>query len=80
MLTSFYVITRYELGPQTCVFDEGHVLKNFQSQRYQALLRYKSRWRLLLTGTPLQNNLQELVVGVHELSGVVQGLSILGSR
>ncbi|EJF65407.1 hypothetical protein DICSQDRAFT_51421 [Dichomitus squalens LYAD-421 SS1] len=45
----------------TCVYDEGHVLKNFQSQRYQALLRYKARWRLLLTGTPLQNNLQELV-------------------
>lgn len=45
----------------TCVFDEGHVLKNFQSQRYQALLRYTARWRLLLTGTPLQNNLQELV-------------------
>ncbi|KAL4268944.1 hypothetical protein AB1N83_002062 [Pleurotus pulmonarius] len=44
-----------------CVFDEGHVLKNFQSQRYQALLRFDSRWRLLLTGTPLQNNLQELV-------------------
>ena len=50
------------LAPQTCVFDEGHMMKNFQSQRYQALLRYKSRWRLLLTGTPLQNNLQELVV------------------
>ncbi|KAH9972417.1 SNF2 family N-terminal domain-containing protein [Lactifluus volemus] len=45
----------------TCVFDEGHVLKNFDSQRYQALMRNKSRWRLLLTGTPLQNNLQELV-------------------
>lgn len=44
------------------MFDEGHILKNFQSQRYQALLRYESRWRLLLTGTPLQNNLQELVV------------------
>ncbi|KZT72068.1 hypothetical protein DAEQUDRAFT_664622 [Daedalea quercina L-15889] len=44
-----------------CVFDEGHVLKNFQSLRYQTLLRYESRWRLLLTGTPLQNNLQELV-------------------
>ena len=51
-------------GHQTCVYDEGHVLKNFQSQRYQALLRYKARWRLLLTGTPLQNNLQELVVRV----------------
>ncbi|KAJ3748791.1 SNF2 family N-terminal domain-containing protein [Lentinula detonsa] len=44
-----------------CVFDEGHVLKNFQSQRYSSLLRIQSRWRLLLTGTPLQNNLQELV-------------------
>ena len=47
---------------QACVFDEGHVLKNFQSQRYQALMKYPSEWRLLLTGTPLQNNLQELVV------------------
>ncbi|KAH9985991.1 SNF2 family N-terminal domain-containing protein [Russula compacta] len=45
----------------TCVFDEGHILKNFDSQRYQALMRNKSGWRLLLTGTPLQNNLQELV-------------------
>lgn len=44
-----------------CVFDEGHVLKNFQSQRYQALMKFRGRWRLLLTGTPLQNNLQELV-------------------
>ncbi|KAH8118982.1 SNF2 family N-terminal domain-containing protein [Phellopilus nigrolimitatus] len=45
----------------TCVFDEGHVLKNFQSQRYTALTRIGSEWKLLLTGTPLQNNLQELV-------------------
>ncbi|KAI0047777.1 hypothetical protein FA95DRAFT_1540877 [Auriscalpium vulgare] len=45
----------------TCIFDEGHILKNFESQRYQALMRNKSGWRLLLTGTPLQNNLQELV-------------------
>ncbi|CAE6374760.1 unnamed protein product [Rhizoctonia solani] len=46
---------------ETCVFDEGHVLKNFQSQRYQQLMKIQARWRLLLTGTPLQNNLQELV-------------------
>lgn len=45
----------------SCVFDEGHILKNFQSQRYQTLLKFGSKWRLLLTGTPLQNNLQELV-------------------
>ena len=58
LVTLSFLIMRH----QTCIFDEGHILKNFQSQRYQALLRYKSRWRLLLTGTPLQNNLQELVV------------------
>ncbi|KAL5485428.1 FUN30 [Sanghuangporus weigelae] len=45
----------------TCVFDEGHVLKNFQSQRYTTLTRIDAEWKLLLTGTPLQNNLQELV-------------------
>ncbi|KAF9033295.1 hypothetical protein BDZ89DRAFT_947818 [Hymenopellis radicata] len=50
-----------KIGWDSCVFDEGHVLKNFQSQRYQALLKVESKWRLLLTGTPLQNNLQELV-------------------
>jgi SWI/SNF-related matrix-associated actin-dependent regulator 1 of chromatin subfamily A len=47
---------------QCCIFDEGHTLKNFQSQRYASLLKLKPKWRLLLTGTPLQNNLQELVV------------------
>ncbi|KZT56567.1 hypothetical protein CALCODRAFT_435549 [Calocera cornea HHB12733] len=46
---------------RTCVFDEGHVLKNYQSQRYQHLMQIKVPWRLMLTGTPLQNNLQELV-------------------
>ncbi|KAG8799894.1 hypothetical protein FRC17_007009, partial [Serendipita sp. 399] len=44
-----------------CVFDEGHVLKNYQSQRYEALMKIRGKWRLLLTGTPLQNNLQELL-------------------
>lgn len=39
------------------------MLKNFESERYRCLLKYQAEWRLLLTGTPLQNNLQELVVG-----------------
>ncbi|KAJ5114962.1 hypothetical protein NUU61_000721 [Penicillium alfredii] len=43
-----------------CVYDEGHMLKNHQSQLYEKLIRIKARFRLLLTGTPLQNNLQEL--------------------
>jgi SWI/SNF-related matrix-associated actin-dependent regulator 1 of chromatin subfamily A len=43
-----------------CVYDEGHVLKNSESQVYEKLMRIGARFRLLLTGTPLQNNLQEL--------------------
>lgn len=43
-----------------CVYDEGHLLKNSASNRYDALMRLPAVFRLLLTGTPLQNNLQEL--------------------
>jgi helicase SWR1 len=42
------------------VLDEAHNIKNFQSLRWQTLLTFKTHSRLLLTGTPLQNNLQEL--------------------
>jgi SWI/SNF-related matrix-associated actin-dependent regulator of chromatin subfamily A containing DEAD/H box 1 len=49
------------LRPITTVFDEGHMLKNKNSKRYNELMRITTPWRLLLTGTPLQNNLQELV-------------------
>jgi len=43
-----------------CVYDEGHLLKNGNSSRYEALVKLPADFRLLLTGTPLQNNLQEL--------------------
>ncbi|KAL4784496.1 SNF2 family N-terminal domain-containing protein [Aspergillus varians] len=42
------------------ILDEAHNIKNFRSQRWQALLTFRTRARLLLTGTPLQNNLTEL--------------------
>lgn len=42
------------------ILDEAHNIKNFRSQRWQALLNFNSERRLLLTGTPLQNNLIEL--------------------
>lgn len=61
-------VSKYDLDflrkvvrPTVCVFDEGHALKNHQSKRHQQLMRIPAKFRLLLTGTPLQNNLQELV-------------------
>jgi helicase SWR1 len=42
------------------ILDEAHNIKNFRSQRWQTLLNFNANHRLLLTGTPLQNNLVEL--------------------
>ncbi|KAI9733154.1 MAG: swr1 complex component [Claussenomyces sp. TS43310] len=65
------VITSYQLVLQDqqvfkrrkwhyMILDEAHNIKNFRSQRWQTLLTFNTRARLLLTGTPLQNNLTEL--------------------
>ena len=46
---------------QYIIVDEGHRMKNAQSKFAQILgSHYTSRHRLLLTGTPLQNNIPEL--------------------
>ena len=46
---------------QYIIVDEGHRMKNAQSKFAQTLGSvYQSRHRVLLTGTPLQNNLPEL--------------------
>ena len=50
-----------KLKIEYCVYDEAHMLKNMNSIRYQSLIKINSRKRLLLTGTPLQNNLVELM-------------------
>lgn len=43
------------------IIDEGHRMKNAQSKLSGTLSQYYStRYRLILTGTPLQNNLPEL--------------------
>ena len=43
------------------IFDEAHMLKNMVTQRYANLIRINALRRILLTGTPLQNNLLELM-------------------
>lgn len=42
------------------VIDEAHRIKNVDSLLSQIVRSFNSRGRLLITGTPLQNNLQEL--------------------
>lgn len=45
--------------------DEGHRLKNSKSRLYQVLNELTTECRLLLSGTPLQNNLEELFMLMH---------------
>lgn len=49
------------------VVDEGHRLKNMNCRLIKELLTYNSANRLLLTGTPLQNNITELWSLLHFL-------------
>ena len=49
------------LKPVATVYDEGHILRNRKNRVYETLINIPSQFRLLLTGTPLQNNLQELI-------------------
>lgn len=50
-----------------CVLDEGHKIKNDKSNVAGALQGLQAEYRLLLTGTPLQNNLQEMWALLHWL-------------
>jgi ATP-dependent DNA helicase len=49
------------------IVDEGHRLKNMNCKLIKELLTYNSANRLLITGTPLQNNIAELWSLLHFL-------------
>ncbi len=52
----------------TVIVDEGHRLKNEKSQLSEKLRSVPCLSRVILTGTPLQNNLRELWALLHFLS------------
>ncbi|KAK6542552.1 putative DNA helicase ino80 [Orbilia ellipsospora] len=50
---------------QYMILDEAQAIKSSSSARWKSLLGFSCRNRLLLTGTPIQNNMQELWALLH---------------
>lgn len=64
-ITSYEMILREKahlkkFAWQYIIIDEAHRIKNEESSLSQVIRLFESRNRLLITGTPLQNNLHEL--------------------
>ncbi|KAJ7419128.1 Lymphoid-specific helicase [Pitangus sulphuratus] len=65
VITSFEIAMRDRNALQQCywkylIVDEGHRIKNMNCRLIRELKRFNADNKLLLTGTPLQNNLAEL--------------------
>jgi len=68
---SFYKIINYEVvhrdldlicnwAPEMIILDEAQRIKNWKTRRAQSVKKLNSRYALVLTGTPLENRLEEL--------------------
>ncbi|XBW35127.1 hypothetical protein QEN19_000690 [Hanseniaspora menglaensis] len=70
MITSYQMIVNdiqyiKQLQWQYMILDEAQAIKSFQSLRWKNLLNINCKNKLLLTGTPIQNNLEELWALLH---------------
>ncbi|GLV36985.1 okra [Carabus blaptoides fortunei] len=68
-----HILHTSEIGLVLC--DEGHRLKNCENQTYQALMGLKAKRRILLSGTPIQNDLLEYFSLVHFVNEGILGSS-----
>ena len=70
LITSYQLVvqdTQYfqKVKWQYMILDEAQAIKSSSSSRWKSLLGFNCRNRLLLTGTPIQNNMQELWALLH---------------
>ncbi|KHJ47934.1 protein, SNF2 family [Trichuris suis] len=65
------ILHRHPVGLVIC--DEGHRLKNCENQTYQALTGLNCQRRVLLSGTPIQNDLLEYFSLVHFVNTGILG-------
>ncbi|KAK7925143.1 hypothetical protein WMY93_007453 [Mugilogobius chulae] len=66
-----HVLHRGAVGLIIC--DEGHRLKNAENQTYAALQRMNAQRRVLISGTPIQNDLLEYFSLVHFVNAGILG-------
>lgn len=68
-------IHKYLLDPgaDIVVCDEGHMIKNQKSTTSMAVNKIRTKRRIVLTGTPIQNNLKECKCSslVHSRSEII---------
>lgn len=70
MVTSYQLVVAdaayfQKMKWQYMILDEAQAIKSSQSSRWKSLLSFNCRNRLLLTGTPIQNSMQELWALLH---------------